>query len=274
MSPKPQPPSSSPSIPTAERKILIVEIEPGGAIPVRGMPGVAIWEAHEFSAVEKVKDELRRMQDGKSVEFPDVVAFDSVTMLVERTLGALALEGKIGGLWTNRKLLVNDRWAGYNAMTTITNRLLMEIRELQTVSIFICHEGKREAPDGSGIKLGPDVNPGVGKTIVGWTDILAHLGRVQRSVETPQGKIPAGTRRLRLVEDDVYMAKARVPRELQPIKEVIVDPVLDDLLAAVKMPEQKMCRITLYGAPGVGKTTLAAGGMRTLGKEETANAAT
>lgn len=237
-----------------------MEIEPGGAIPVRGLPGVHVVEAPTFADVERVYQSLRKQQDSKDSNFPDVVVLDTVTYLADSTRQLLAMGDRAGAsLWANRAQFLTDQRPSYGAMSSIVNRLLMEFRGLSTVTIFILHEEDRISPDGQE-RRGPSINPALLNPILAWSDVLANLGKLRGETKVADRVIPAGTRRIRLEESDTVMAKARVPISLQPCPAVLIDPSLDDLLAVVMEPEQKACRMTIYGSPGIGKSTLACGG--------------
>ena len=251
-------------------RTLYIELEPGGGIPVEGMPGVKIEEAHTLGALDALYARLRSSQDKGKLPF-DVIVLDTITFLAEVTWQQ-GLEVASGDIWEHRADFDKYSQRLYGNASKMINRLLMQYRGLKAHTVFVCHEEERKIPPNNGPNdpaiLSPSVNPALLNPLLAWSDALVHLGKTSKAMRVGGDRVPRDVRRLLLEGNSVYRAKTRIPLALQPGPVALIDPTLREFLSYINTGA-KPSRITLYGAPGVGKTTFACGGRPTLPRDLT-----
>jgi hypothetical protein len=230
---------------------LLVDVE-GGAASVRDRegPNLRIEDAPDFPKVEEI---FWRIQRGYFT--PDVVVIDTLTTMASTTRQDVVIDPKeIAGksIWQNREKVIPAQ-RDWGIMTDLIGRLLRMYRQLPAVTVYVCHEREREDPMTGATKIGPDLNPALLQDVIAFSDVVAHL-LILPEIEIDGHVYPAGTRRLRIVPDQKYMAKARAPQG-KAIPPILLNPTLPQLLSLGIGR-----KIVVYGFPSAGKTTFACSG--------------
>jgi len=242
-------------------KILLIDTE-RGAGGFKSLAHVTILDASpdtKQTAVEKVEAVLWALLDHpEKLQGYSLLVLDTISSLSTLVRHDLMGDGKLG-IWQNRGVYRADTRSEYRATADMVSRMLQHFRRLPIATVFVAHEEERLDPAGV-LKRGPALSPALLKDVVGWSHVLAHLGQTTHAVTLPNGReIPAGTRRLRVEPDNRYMAKARRRVDLPPLPPVILEPTLRDLREILDGTGEPYPWATLYGPPGVGKTSLVVG---------------
>jgi hypothetical protein len=260
----------------ADKKILLLDTERGAAA-FKSMPNVTILDMYNtaggsqsnlIDAVDRTFWSLMKNPE-KLAPYSHLV-IDSVTALCSTTRADIILDPdktQPGDLWRKRGLYSADSRGDYRAMNDMVARLLRWYRDLPIPTIFTTHEEDREDMTGA-MKRGPSLSPGLLKDSLVWSHVIAHLGFTIKPVKVDGQIIPAGTRRLRIVPDAKYIAKSKQRVDLPPLPPAIINPQLSDLFKIMEHTGQPYPWVIVYGAPGVGKTSLVLGAQYKQGKSD------
>jgi hypothetical protein len=249
------------------RKTLLIDCE-GGATSVRHLVNaghVLLEEAPTLDDVEAVFWKLRRG------EYPDVgvVSLDTVTALAttnrhlfvrkESGVPSTVKEGAISRIW-------DKQLDGRRMWQRSTDPLIMLLRMYRSLSsgpdglltIFTAHERMREDETDRAVKGGPAVNPMLLGDIVPFSDDVFRLRALVRPASVVSNGIPKqypkGTRFLHMATSEDLMTKIRIGSWIKYDDE-LAEPDLFRLEQV--MGDFFPRRLTIFGNPGAGKTTLA-----------------
>lgn len=198
----------------------------------------------------------------------DTVILDTLNALANTTRG----DSKLGtdpteNLWLKRDKIIADK----NYMTVYTLASQLILRRLKNLSragegakiIVTCHEAERfdESTIPPTKKRAPDVNPELLGSLVGSSSDVFRLTRLDEHIVDEDGNeiLPADTRILQVKGTEEYLAKYHVPRSRVPSLRNLADPTYHSLC---EMLGKTPTWLTVYGAPGVGKSTFATSMLR------------
>jgi hypothetical protein len=248
--------------PAAMKKTLLIDTE-GGATSVRHLINaghVIVEDAPTLDAVEKVYWKLHRGQ----IEC-DVVVIDTVTALatttrhdfvrIESKVASTVTDGAISRIWATQ---VDGRRMWQRA----SDPLIMLLRQFRSLSsgpdgkltIFCCHERTREDESDRAMKGGPAVNPMLLADVIPFSDDVFRLRALVRPTAVLGKQHPKGTRLLFMATSEDLMTKIRIGQWIKYDDE-LAEPDLFRLEQV--MQEFFPRRLTIFGNPGSGKTTLA-----------------
>jgi hypothetical protein len=199
----------------------------------------------------------------------DVVVLDTLNSLANMTRGDV----KLGTDPTELLMPKRDKiLADKNYLTVYELAGQFILRRLKNLGksgegariIVTCHEA--EKIDDSTIpptkRRGPDVNPALLGALLGASSDVFRLRSLEEGITNDKGEIvlPADTRIMELRRTDEIMAKFHVPLSKVPeIKRILVQPTLPKLYEHLG---KKPTWLTIYGSPGVGKSTFATSELR------------
>lgn len=226
---------------------------------------VVSYPARSFLEAEQVFWALYRannqIPDGTGTPFtPDLVVVDTITKLAETTRQDTVLDPSKKGLstiWDLGEAAVASKREWGIAGDRIV-RLLRNILELPIPSIFVAHQGDRDDPMSNTVKKVPDLQGMVLKNVIADTDAIVRLQASPVPVALPDGRVyPDGTRQLLLRATGDSAVGVRSPYPLPPF---LLEPTLADFINVLHgtLPHNTL----LFGAPKIGKTTLAVGANR------------
>lgn len=214
------------------------------------------FDAHVSTIVHKVTSD-------------DLVIVDTLNSLANTTRG----DAKLGtdpteNLWARREKILGDK--NYLTVYELAGQLIL--RRLKNLGkcgqgariIVTCHEA--EKLDDTTVpptkKRGPDVNPALLGALMGSSSDVFRLRSLDDPITNDKGEIilPVDTRLLELRRSDEIMAKYHVPLSRVPsIKRALPNPTLPMLY---KHLGKKPTWLTIYGPPGVGKSTFVTSELR------------
>lgn len=193
----------------------------------------------------------------------DTVILDTVGSLLEITRGDIKL-GKPEELYWEKldSLMAGEVYgATYDAARILIMRRLANLRKRNARIVTVCHERDQRDEGGLGSKSSkqraPAVSPRLYSDLLGRSSDIVRLSILTEPITNREGRIvvPAGKRQLQLRVSDEAIAKYQVRRDLSDkIPSCIFEPTWPKLVSTLgKEPSW----LTIYGLPGVGKTTLA-----------------
>lgn len=212
---------------------------------------ISLFTADTFKDAEKAIWEITRSKDK-----PRGIILDSASALATKTIQDVVLENPTS-LWDNRSRLQASQ-PTWGMMGGLMMRLMRVSRSLNIPLVITAAEQERTDEISKLVTHFPALNPQV------LTDLVYNSDTVLRVYRT------AGKRVVRCQPDDHYFAKIRVPDNLPPAPDYIVNddanswkPVIKKLheitggLFAPLDDSGEISPVLLYGMSGVGKTRLA-----------------
>jgi len=193
----------------------------------------------------------------------DFVILDTVGALLEITRGDIKI-GKPENLYWERldSLMAGEVFgATYDASRILIMRRLANLKNRGARIVTVAHERDQRDEGGLGSKSskqrGPAVSPRLYSDLLGRSSDVFRLTILTEPITDSTGKVrvPAGKRQLQLRTSEEAIAKYQVRRELSDkIPPYMYEPTWAKL---TKVLGKTPSFLTLYGPPGVGKTTLA-----------------
>ena len=188
----------------------------------------------------------------------DFVIVDTLTALSDVTRA----DAKLGNdanelLWDKRDKLQGEAYGGtYEMARILIMRRLVNLRNRGAHIITTTHE-RDQRDDSRQIKQrGPQISPKFYSNLMGQSSDVFRMQVLLEPIVDNDGKVkvPVGTRTLQLRESEDYVAKYQVRRDLSDrIPRILYNPTWQKLCTTLgKVPSW----LTIYGPPGVGKTTL------------------
>jgi hypothetical protein len=217
---------------------------------------VEVFDCHTFPQFLAHKDRIRpTLKEG------DIVVIDTYTSLIDlcRMNAKLGTE-RTGDDWEKRNLyLGGDKGflAVYNYATDITMAHIADFRGTGCSLVVLAHEDEERDPLTLVLKRGPRANKAAVDALLRKSSDVMRLTVQQDDERDDKGavKVAAGTRLLYLRNNDEMIAKVHVRRDLDgKLPRGIKDPTMPKIRSILqKTPSW----LTIYGAGGAGKTTLA-----------------
>jgi AAA domain len=192
----------------------------------------------------------------------DIVVVDTLDALTSMYRADARLgEDPTKSLWSERKIYLGDKnnWGLYTGAGETTLRHLKNLRGAGASVIVTCHEAERkdETTIPPSKKRGPDVNPDLLGNLIGSSSDVFRLTKLTEPVYSEGGEVVlnVGARLLQLQATDEIMAKYHVPlKRSGQIAPALSRPSYTKLC---KHLDKKPSWLTIYGPPGVGKSTFA-----------------
>lgn len=188
----------------------------------------------------------------------DFVIVDTMSSLAETTRGDLKIGSEDDGLiWDKREKLQGEAYGtSYKTAQVLIMRRLVNLRKRRAHVITTTWETDQR-DDGTKIsQRAPDVNPKFFTALLGASSDIIRLTEVHEDIRDSSGnvKVAKGSRTLQLRPSDDAVIKVQVRRDLvEKIPKFLVNPTWAKLCTTLgKIPSW----LTLYGPPGVGKTSL------------------
>ncbi len=210
-----------------------------------------------FPGFLAAKERVRR-----TLEPGDQVIIDTFTSLIDlcRMNAKLGTERDAERDWSSRALyLGGDKGflAVYNYATDMTMAHISDFRATGATVITLAHEDQEMDPLTLVRKRGPKANAAAVDALIRKSSDVMRLTVQQDDEKDEKGnvKVAAGTRMLLWRNTDEMIAKVHVARHLDG---ALPRGARNPTLAKVREILQKTPSwLTIYGAPGAGKTTLA-----------------
>jgi len=192
----------------------------------------------------------------------DIVVVDPLNSLTARVRGDVKLgEDWDVSYWDLRQKYIGDKdnWGAYTAAANLVMRRLQDVRNVGAKVITITHEAEKK--DDTVVppvkKRAPDLNPELLTQIVASSSTICRLSRQYEDLIGREGEVvlKSGARVLQIHPTEEAIAKYHVSlKKARDIKQFISRPSLPKLWNHLGTHPSWL---TVYGAPGTGKTTFA-----------------
>lgn len=212
-------------------------------------------EARSFKAVEKVIWEI----ESAPIK-PRGIILDTITNFAATTILDVTKETPRGQIWENRTSLQSTQQQ-WGIMGGIIIRLLRVARSFGIPVYLTSHEGERYDEAAGISRHFPDLNNMLLKDVVQNADAVLRVYRSSAMFEADGKRYNAGTLAVRVMPNEQFYAKIRVPDDLPVPPAVLGNSSPNDWKPVVKRLYELtggLESVVIYGAPGVGKTRLAA----------------
>lgn len=161
-------------------------------------------------------------------------------------------------IWDQRELFFNDKQylAVYNAVTSSAMQIAVILANRARLIVVMHEDMERDLVTGMKSWM-PDANPALFKMIRSASSDILRLRELYEPLTDDKGKViaPAGTRLLQLRKSEDTLIKTQVPMEVgMKLPKNLANPTLPKLYEVL---QKKPKWLTIFGSPGVGKTTLA-----------------
>lgn len=218
---------------------------------------IKVIDGGNYDALDKVLGNLVEHITGA-----DLVVIDTLTSLANTIRADAKFENSEGrSLWEYRKKwLEGDKnyLNVYDMAEKMIMRRLKNLRNKGARIIVLCHEAEKNDETTMTKKRGPDLNDAFyGKLMSASSDVFRLYATYYDETDIATGKviIPAETRILQLRRTEEVIAKVHVTMDkASTIKSKMLFPTLPKLYAHLG---KKPSFLTIYGSPGVGKSTFA-----------------
>lgn len=203
----------------------------------------------------------------------DTVIFDTIDMIASQ----LRMENKLGKdldielMTKSHKIMEDPNYLNvYQLSGAFIKQRLNNFRARGVQIVIISHEDEEKDAYTKAKKRGPNLNPAFREEVLSFSSDVYRLRKLAENVLVTDGEgnetvaYKRGTRVLQISETDEIIAKYHVkPNEDgsfrdMPSSIVLTDNIKTEWDAIVNVLGKQPSIVTLYGPPGVGKTTLAA----------------
>ncbi|MDE2097401.1 MAG: hypothetical protein KGL39_09170 [Patescibacteria group bacterium] len=192
----------------------------------------------------------------------DWVILDTLSTMLETTRADRVLGSNLDEpLWeaskVNKYFGDKEALSVYRMSTQLNLRALKNLRARGARILCLCHEADIKDPMAQMKLSGPEVNPAMVGDLIAASSCVFRLTMLTENRVNPQtGEVlvPEGTRVLYLRRTDSFTAKYQAdPQYSDAVPRAIIAPTMQKIFDVLhSVPDW----VTVYGFPGVGKTTL------------------
>lgn len=218
--------------------------------------------AYPVKTFEEAENVYWAIYYGK-IEMPSILLLDTINRLTTNTRLDVVLDPSLKGQKTITQLgeagVTSKR--EYGIVGDKITRLLRNIMELPIPSIFLAHEGQRDDMMSNTDKITLDLQTMILKNVTTGMDAILRLRPTPIPIEHNGVIWPAGSRQLLLAPTNDSAVGIRTHLDLPPF---LMDPTLDDFVAAIGGWQYFPHTMIVFGPPKIGKTCFATNARRGL----------
>jgi len=212
---------------------------------------------------EYLLDKVQHDEKGNVVPHDDLVILDTLTRMADTTRGDMKIGAEVKDLWSKHTIFYKGDTHNYGAYEGAGQLIMRYMRNLSSRGfrvIVLCHEDEQKDEIAGINKRAPDLNKALWSSLKGTSTDVFRLTVATEDELAEDGSvaIKAGTRILQTTQDDTALCKYSADTDLEgnfrTVPKYLANPTMRKI---VRMLGIKPGFLTIYGNPGVGKTTLA-----------------